>query len=99
MERREAEEREQQQDGADVHEPREQERARHADGGGERAQALLAVELDVLAGVERVEARHPQQHGEPQHDRDEVEAAADREPRRRPGRRRAPARARGARPR
>ena len=37
-------------------------RAGHAEPGGHAAQPHLHVELDVLAGVDHVEAGHPEHH-------------------------------------
>jgi predicted DCC family thiol-disulfide oxidoreductase YuxK len=71
--------------------------ARHEQGAvvaqprAHRAQAVPPVEVGVLAAVDDVEPRHPEHHGEPQQDREGLEAAADGDPgaRRGDGQRRA----------
>jgi len=61
-----------------VHQPGQ--RQRHTQARGQRAQAFPAIDLDVLAGAERVEAGDPEQDRERQDHGRRLETAADREP-------------------
>src|SRR5439155_383960 len=51
-----------------------------AEARGDGVEPLRAVHLDVLAGVDQVEARDPHRQGEPEDDRRRVERPADRDP-------------------
>ena len=59
---------------------RHPERSPDPETRGKGEEPLLPVDPGVLAGVDRVEPRHPGEHGQGEHDRHRVEAPADGEP-------------------
>ena len=64
---------------------RQPQRPGHAEPGGHAAEPHPHVELEVLAGVDHVEAGHPEHHRRPQHHRGPAKFAANRHPGRQRG--------------
>src|SRR5277367_4442207 len=64
-----------------MHAARNPEGSCNTNGGGDAVEAVLAVVLRILAGIEHVKPRHPEKDGSREHENTRIKTSANRNPR------------------